>query len=302
VKHDHRAVVERETSEGSLELVAIDDRLEFALCRRVDIRQDTHDGPPSAFTTALGVAGAHEEPVRPGFETRRVAEGRKVPPDAQQRLLRRVLCQVDVAQDPVRHGMETVAGSDGQAREGLFVTPLRSGHQLGIHALPVWGVGFDSTPLLGMGPPVDVATQSSSSPGQYCVPVTGLMEQLDFLYMPSRDVAADARYFSDVLGGRLVFAVDGMGTRVAMVELTESPPRILLAGHLDGEAPILVYRVADLRAAMDELRGRGWRSAGTFEIPFGPICSFTAPGGQHIAIYERTRPEVEAHFAGRFDF
>ena len=132
--------------------------------------------------------------------------------------------------------------------------------------------------------------------------MTGPMEQLDFLYMPSRDVAADARYLTDVLGGRLVFAVDGMGTRVAMVELTESPPRILLAGHLDGEAPVLVYRVADLRAAMDELRGRGWQAAGTFEIPFGPVCSFTAPGGQRIAIYERSRPEVEAHFAGRFDF
>ena len=84
-----------------------------------------------------------------------------------------------------------------------------------------------------------------------------------------------------------------MGTRVAMVELTASPPRILLAGHLDGEAPVLVYRVADLRGAMKELEARGWKRAGTFEIPFGPVCSFVAPGGQHVAIYERSRPEVE---------
>ena len=127
-------------------------------------------------------------------------------------------------------------------------------------------------------------------------------EQLDFLYVPSRDVAADVRYFTEVLGARLVFAVEGMGTRVAMVELTESPPRILLSGHLDGEAPVLVYRVADLRTAIDRLMARGWREVGTFEIPFGPICSFTAPGGQRIAIYELTRPEAEAHFAGRIDF
>jgi hypothetical protein len=27
-----------------------------------------------------------------------------------------------------------------------------------------------------------------------------LFEQLDFIYMPSRDAAADVRYFTDVLG------------------------------------------------------------------------------------------------------
>src|SRR5450759_5236765 len=36
--------------------------------------------------------------------------------------------------------------------------------------------------------------------------------QLDFVYMPSRDVAADLRYFTDVLGARHVFAIDAMGT------------------------------------------------------------------------------------------
>ena len=67
-----------------------------------------------------------------------------------------------------------------------------------------------------------------------------MFEHLDYVYMPSQDVAADAAYFTEVLGGRLVFAIDGMGTRVGMVELTDAPPRILLAGHLDGHRPILV--------------------------------------------------------------
>jgi hypothetical protein len=80
---------------------------------------------------------------------------------------------------------------------------------------------------------------------------------LDFLYVPSVDVASDARFFTDVLGGRLVFAVEAMGARVAMVQLTESPPSVLLADHLDGHRPILIYRVPDLREAMAELEGRG---------------------------------------------
>jgi hypothetical protein len=127
-------------------------------------------------------------------------------------------------------------------------------------------------------------------------------EQLDFVYMPSRDVAADVRYFTEVLGAELIFAVEGMGTRVAMVELSSQPPHLLLAGHLKGEAPVMVYRVADLAEAMRDLESRGWRRGATLEIPHGPICSFTTPGGHRLAIYQLTRPEVGDHFAGRRDF
>jgi hypothetical protein len=128
------------------------------------------------------------------------------------------------------------------------------------------------------------------------------LEQLDFVYMPSDDVAADMSYFSDVLGGRLVFAIDAMGIKVAMVELGEESPRVLLAGHLEGERPILVYRVPQIAGAMAALEERGWTPEETFEIPQGPCCSFSTPGGHRIAIYELRRPEVVAHFAGRRDF
>ncbi len=59
-------------------------------------------------------------------------------------------------------------------------------------------------------------------------------EQLDFLYMPSRDVAGERTYFTSVLGGREVFAIDGMGARVAAIELTGGPPLVLLAAHFEG--------------------------------------------------------------------
>jgi hypothetical protein len=129
-----------------------------------------------------------------------------------------------------------------------------------------------------------------------------VFEQLDFVYMPSRDAASDVEYFTGSLGGRLVFAVEGMGTRVAMVELTEGPPKVLLAEHLEGDRPVLVYRVDDLSSALEELESRGWQRGGTFEIPQGPICSFSAPGGQRLALYQLTRPDVMGHFARRRDF
>ena len=129
-----------------------------------------------------------------------------------------------------------------------------------------------------------------------------MFQQLAYVYMPSADVARDVAWFTDVLGGNLVFAIDSMGTRVAMVELTSSPPKILLAGHLEGDRPILVYKVDDLGAARKELRGRGWTEGHTLEIPQGPVLSFEAPGGQRLAIFELTRPGVEASFVGRRDF
>ena len=127
-------------------------------------------------------------------------------------------------------------------------------------------------------------------------------EQLDFLYTPSRDVKADADYLTKVLGARLVFAVEGMGTRVAAVELAEGPPLVLLADHVEGDRAILVYRVSDLNAALDELERQGWEREGTFEIPHGPVCSFRTPGGHRIALYELSRPEAATHFDGRVDF
>jgi hypothetical protein len=125
--------------------------------------------------------------------------------------------------------------------------------------------------------------------------------QLDFLYIPSRDVAADRTYFTAVLGGREVFAIEGMGAKVAAVELGTGP-LLLFADHVEGDAPILVYRVDDLEAVLAALERRGWERDGVFEIPHGPCCSFRTPGGHRIALYQLIRPEVAAHFDGRRDF
>lgn len=142
----------------------------------------------------------------------------------------------------------------------------------------------------------------SGTPALTMAEQTAPFQQLDFLYVPSRDVAADLAYFTEVLGGRVVFAVEAMGARVAATQLTDGPPLLLLAEHLEGERPILVYRVADLAIAMGELEARGWERQRTVEIPHGPCCSFWTPGGHRIALYQLTRPEVATHFAGRRDF
>lgn len=127
-------------------------------------------------------------------------------------------------------------------------------------------------------------------------------KSLDFVYHPSRNVARDMTYFVDVLGGRLRFAVEGMGARVAAIELAPTPPLLLLADHVEGETPILVFRVTNLGRELAALVKRGWKPQDTFEIPQGPVCSFRTRGGQRIALYQLTRPGAAATFEGRRDF
>jgi catechol 2,3-dioxygenase-like lactoylglutathione lyase family enzyme len=125
---------------------------------------------------------------------------------------------------------------------------------------------------------------------------------LDFVYVPSRDVARDLGFYRDVLGGEVVFAIEAFETRVAEVRLASESPHLLLAGHLEGEAPVLVHRVRDLDATIAGLAERGFEVGARFEIPPGHCAELHTPGGQRIGIYEATRPEVYERFPGRFDF
>jgi hypothetical protein len=125
---------------------------------------------------------------------------------------------------------------------------------------------------------------------------------LEFVYLPSRDVAGDVEHFTAGLGGELVFAIEAFGTRVAMVRLHADPPAVLLAGHLQGEQPVLVYRVEDLEQAVLELAERDVEVGARFEIPHGPGVELTNPGPQRIALYELTRLTAPERLSGRRDF
>ena len=129
-----------------------------------------------------------------------------------------------------------------------------------------------------------------------------VFERLDFVYLPSRDVAAEAEHLRLGLGAELVFAIEAFGTRVAMLRPTSEPPAVLLAGHLEGDRPVLVYRARDLERAISRLEERDVTVATRFEIPHGPGAEIALPGPQRIALYELTRPEAAERLAGRRDF
>ncbi len=123
---------------------------------------------------------------------------------------------------------------------------------------------------------------------------------LDFVYLPSRDVAADLAHWTQV-GGEVVFAVERFDTRVAMLTLGPGPG-FLLAQHLEGDAPVLVYRVDHLEAAVTDLGAQGLEVGERFEFPYGDAVEVPSPDPQRVAIYERTRPDRGDSLRGRRDF
>lgn len=147
-------------------------------------------------------------------------------------------------------------------------------------------------------PPRSVTNASRAGP----VRSLRVFRSLDFIYLPSRDVAAEAEQFVASVGASIVFAIEAFGTRVAMLDLGQHSPALLLAGHLEGDQPVLVYRVADLERTVADLGQRGVDVLARFEIPPGPAAEIATPGPQRVAFYELTRPEVGERLVGRRDF
>jgi hypothetical protein len=129
----------------------------------------------------------------------------------------------------------------------------------------------------------------------------GRLGRLDFVYWPSRDAAADLAHWTDRLGAEPVFAIERFETRVACVEPGDGPA-VLFAEHLEGERPILLYRVGDLAGATEQLRSRGVEVGEPFEFPFGEGAELTNPGPQRVAVYERSRADRGDSLRGRRDF
>jgi hypothetical protein len=126
-----------------------------------------------------------------------------------------------------------------------------------------------------------------------------MFRSLDFIYTPSSNAETDLAVLTQTLGAEAVFSIRAFGTRVAGARLGEGP-MLLLAEHLEGSQPILVFRVDDFEQTVEMLRARGVHGR-RLAIPHGPCFSFETVNGHRFAIYQLTRPEANTHFAGRFD-
>ena len=127
-------------------------------------------------------------------------------------------------------------------------------------------------------------------------------ESLDYIYVPAPDFEAAVRFYTVTLGAELRWRIHDGGAWVAAVRMSDGGPQVLLASHLEPHQTILIYRVMSLDDVRRRLADDGWTDVDSpFEIPQGPCLVFRDSGGQQLAVYERVRPGVDAHFEGRFD-
>jgi catechol 2,3-dioxygenase-like lactoylglutathione lyase family enzyme len=120
-----------------------------------------------------------------------------------------------------------------------------------------------------------------------------MLGRLEYLYVGSRDVAADLAYYRDVLGGEVVWDFEEFGTRVSCVRLSDRPPLVVLAGHRPAPSVLPIFAVDDLPRAEKALRARGWRPEGpSVEVPDGPCYLFKDPSGNELALLGQVRPHV----------
>lgn len=118
--------------------------------------------------------------------------------------------------------------------------------------------------------------------------------RLKYLYVGSRDVAADLAYCRDVLGGEVEWDYSEFGTRVAGVRVADGPLWIIAGHRAPGILP--VFAVADVEATAAAWRGRGWEpEEGPVEIPDGPCYLFRDPSGNQLAVVGEVRPHAEEH-------
>ena len=104
------ALLDGETPEGALELVAVvDGGVVVGPVHGLDGKKPDPFRPAPA-TPGLGVAGIGQDPVQPGFEPLGVPQGAKLAPGGQQRGLDGIVSKVEIAKDPERDRHASVAG------------------------------------------------------------------------------------------------------------------------------------------------------------------------------------------------
>jgi hypothetical protein len=125
-----------------------------------------------------------------------------------------------------------------------------------------------------------------------------MFDRLDFVYQPSRDAEADRDFHVATFGAEAVFSIVRFGTRVALIRLSRDGPGLLFAEHLEGDQPVLIFRVPDLEAAEATLPDDVLEER--FEFPYGVGRLLVGP--RRLAIYQRTHAERGRGIEGRHDF
>src|SRR5256712_13945676 len=106
--------------------------------------------------------------------------------------------------------------------------------------------------------------------------------KLLYLYVGTSDFDRDLKYYTNVLGAKVLWNHQAMGAKVAALRLCEGP-QYLLADHRPAPSCQQLVEMKDLKAQAKELRSRGCKSEGrSFEVPPRPCPLFQDSGGTEL--------------------
>ena len=134
MEDDHRAFLDPEAAERSVELVSIDQRRQLIVAGSLVERQLVDfDGSTAAVPARLAMARPDEQPVDPGLEAIRVTERREVTPGGDERLLGCVGCTIRVAQDQAGKAVQAVDRCSRELIERAAIAGHRLFHETSVH-------------------------------------------------------------------------------------------------------------------------------------------------------------------------
>ena len=124
-----------------------------------------------------------------------------------------------------------------------------------------------------------------------------MFDRLDFVYQPSRNVAADLTYYVDTLGAEVVFTVERFDTRVAMLG-SATTARTCCSPNTSTATP----PCSCTGSTTSPPHGNGSPPPSRSSCPFGDGLILASPAPQRIAVDERTQADRGASLTGRRDF
>ena len=128
-KDDDRPLIDREAPEAAVELVADGDGTGLVGSRRLE--PEDRDRASLATTRPEFVGHRpHQEAPDPRVEPAGIAQGRKVPPAADERLLDGILGAVRVPQHEAGDGVEAVDHGRGDQVERVSIAAPGAGHAI----------------------------------------------------------------------------------------------------------------------------------------------------------------------------
>ena len=130
---------------------------------------------------------------------------------------------------------------------------------------------------------------------------SAVFERLDFVYLPSRDVEADVKHYTDRLGGSSCSRSKHSRLAWQWSALPPTLPRCCSPGiWLETSRSSSSASMTSRARSTSSIAAGGDRRQ--LRDPAGPAVELISPGPQRLALYQLTRPEALDRLAGRRDF